>query len=85
MKAQKFIQFTETFIVFCQSGIEHLIPPAELDAGDGFNAIIPGGLHKIHDTRGVVDIGQRQGINMIPDRLFNKIFHGDGAVAQRVV
>ena len=85
MAAQEFVQLPEPFVIPGKTHIQQFIIPAELYPGNGFHPLIRTNLDKFHDTRGVVDIGQRQGLNPAAYGLVNEFLHRQGAVAEGVI
>ena len=84
VKAQKFIQLAEAFVIPGNSRVQATVAIAEIDSGNRLNPLFLGLFHKIDHTGGVVDIGHNNHGKVVFYRLLQQRFGFHGSVTQAV-
>ena len=80
--AEEFIQLTEALIIPGEAHVQQFIIPAELYPGNGLHPLVGTHLDELHNPRGVVDIGQCQGLYPAAHGFINQLFNRKSSVAE---
>ena len=85
MPGDELVQFPHTLVVSGDTGIKEFIAIPKLDPADGFDPVFFADPYKIDHARGVIDISQRQSVDIPFYSQLHQLVDGQRAVSETVI